>query len=177
MPTKMSQLQINSQITKSSTASQMTQQPAVSQMSQRPTTSQASPPNFALEGITVQVSSARDTHQFLCEVFAQPNTFINWEPEAGKGRLPQLTQDGMHTDFFMSNTAIRFSKDTANNTVRQNKMTFRVQVQDVVHIKQVLDRHTWRYKHGKEATPEHTRWIRFLDLDGNTWHVSELKSN
>lgn len=157
--------------------SQTTQQPAVSQMSQRPTTSQASPPNFALEGITVQVKSARDTHQFLCEMFAQPNTFVNWEPAAQKGRLPQLSQDGTHTDFFTSNTAIRFSKDTSNNRVRQNNMTFRVQVQDVVHIKQVLDGRKMQYKHGEEATPQHIRWIRFLDLDGNVWHVFELKRN
>lgn len=149
-------------------------------MQQQDNTHQLPPPNFLFEGIVLGVKSALRTHRFLCDVFAQSNTFISWDPLINyKGELPQLSQDGTQTVFQMTNTWIQFETATSpQDPVEQQKTKIGVKVQDVAHVKEVLDEHECNYKSGRlEEVPGRPMWIEFKDLDGYLWHVSEIVRN
>jgi uncharacterized glyoxalase superfamily protein PhnB len=128
--------------------------------------------NFALVRITLKVKSARKTHQFLCEAFAQPNTLNPWDPLIQqKGGLPQLAQDGMHTDFQMCNATIRFSTATSpQHAAGGDRITIEVHVKDVKHVKRVCNGQKWKYKLGHEAElgRQNLKWIEIRRYYGWT---------
>lgn len=149
-------------------------------MPDKHSTTQQPPLLFLLDVIILEVKDAKNTHAFLCDVFAKANPAAPWpnameQPPQGSS----LSPDGMHAIFRMGNTRIQFTTAKSSKPcIGEHNTSIAVLVKDIEKVKKVLDQHKVAYKHGRwEALPGQPRWIEFRDQDGYTWNVSELVQN
>ncbi|KAI7779153.1 hypothetical protein LA080_001315 [Diaporthe eres] len=138
------------------------------------------PLRFLLDVIILEVKDAKDTHDFLCDVFAEDNPIARWpdvleQPPQGSS----LSPDGMHAIFRMGNTRIQFTTTASfKPSTDEHNARIAVLVIDIEKVKKVLDQHKVKYNHGRwEALPGRPRWIEFRDQDGYTWNISDLVRN
>lgn len=124
------------------------------------------PPMCVLNALELGVQSAETTHRFLCDVFGRPNSEAH----------SKLSPDGKKATFLLYNTCVEFITATSSKpSSGEHMVSINLLVQDVDNVKKVLDQHKHWYKLGQwKELPGQPKWIKFKDLDGYTWIVSEF---
>ncbi|KAL1861783.1 hypothetical protein Daus18300_008599 [Diaporthe australafricana] len=121
-----------------------------------------------LIAINLDVKCARSTHELLSDVFAETQMIP-----------PMLSSDGKTATLRLMNSIIRFRGcKSVSDSLGGYKIQFDVYVKDLEHVKKVLKQNDIKYENlGKGGESQHSiaRIVQFLDKDGYSWRVGELR--